>query len=224
MEPEEKKVRIIIAEDHDIFALGLKVAIQTCPQYHVFEEVKSGTDLVEKAKATDFDLLIVDYVLPDISGLDAILEIRKVKPDTKSIIISSAKDPRLSTLFKEHGVNGYIFKSELRSTILVGISEVLAGKSYFSEPSEIAVKTYEPMDGPNPFKNLTPKELEVLVFIVKGFSNSEIGKKLDISTRTVETHKRNIDIKMDKLPRTQLARLAYLWKVVSDDELVSIHR
>ena len=224
MNTEETKIKIIIAEDHDIFALGLKVAIQSCPEYEVFAEVKCGTDLVTQAKTSSFDLLIVDYVLPDISGLDAILEIKKEKPDTKSIIISSAKDPRLSSLFKENGVNGYIFKSELRSTILVGIREVLSGNSYFSLPSEIAVKTHEPMDGPNPFKSLTPKEIEVLILIVKGFSNSEIGDKLAVSTRTVETHKRNIDIKMGKLPRTQLARLAYLWKIVSDEELVSIHR
>ncbi|MCB1191370.1 MAG: response regulator transcription factor [Leptospiraceae bacterium] len=220
----DKLKKIIIADDHEIFRLGLKVAIEKSPDWNVVGEAESGEELLEIIKKEYCDIIIVDFVLPGMNGIQTILKTKEQHPNLKSIIISSSRDPRLLTMSKEYGINGYIFKTEVRNTILTAIQSVLAGDSYYSNVDEVPVVPNKKPDAANPFRNLSPKELEILKLTVKGYSQKETSEKLNISIRTVETHRRNISEKVGKLPTPKLVRLAYIWNVVQDDELVSIHK
>lgn len=219
----EEAKKIIIADDHEIFRLGLKVAIEKSPNWKVVGEATSGEEMLKMVEKEDCSIIVVDFVLPGINGIQTIIKAKEYKPELKSIIISSSHDPRLIEKSKESGVNGYVFKTEVRDSIVSAIETVFSGENYFSKTEETPEQTKKNLDAPNPFKRLSPKELEVLKLTVKGCSQKETAERLGISIRTVETHRRNITEKVGKVSIPELVRLAYIWNIVKDDELVSIH-
>ena len=129
----------------------------------------------------------------------------------KIIVISSLADKTLAATLREKNVNGYLFKSDARSHINQAIQKILKGENFYSEPSSVEFSKLESLV--NPLESLTEKEKEIIRYIAKGYKNVNIAKELNISPRTVEAHKRNVDMKIGKLTKTQITKLVENWKL-----------
>ena len=127
-------------------------------------------------------------------------------------LLSSLKEKKLFTTLKEKNVNGYIFKSEAKQVIKDAIQKILKGEEFYSQLGDLELERFE--SSTDPFETLTEKELEIVRNIAKGLRNKQIAEELKISSRTVEAHKRNIDMKLGRIPKAQLKNLALKWKLV----------
>ncbi len=221
-------VRIMIADDHELIILGLKSVIQMNPEWEVISAVQTGVQCINALSVRECDLLLVDYVLPDMTGIEIIEKVKPRYPDLKFMIISASFDRRLLEKVKEAGINGYLNKAEIGSTVAYAINEVLSGRNYYSEITESwmrkeGVSADAGRQAPGPFSKLTSREIEIVKLLTSGKSQKEIADILGIAAKTVEVHKYNIHLKMGRVPDAELTRLAYVWKLISDPSLISIH-
>ncbi|MDX1958578.1 MAG: response regulator transcription factor [Leptospiraceae bacterium] len=211
---ESKKVRIILAEDHEIFRLGIKLILDSEENLEVVAEVGNGNELMEAIEKVESDLIISDYLMPGLDGVSSLLIIKQLYPSIKTILLTSVEEPFLQELAFENSIQGYIFKSQSKEEILEAIHVVLDGKIYYS--SKFSSQENIQTSGESPFNKLTKKESEIVWLLSKGFSRAEVCKELQISIKTLETHRTNISSKTNTRSIAQLIRLAYLWGLVTN--------
>ncbi|MBP7280752.1 MAG: response regulator transcription factor [Leptospiraceae bacterium] len=205
------KIKVLLFDDHEVFLEGMKFVLTENTHYTV-DSVLTEDNFREKISRENYKVFILDFVVPGTNMLDIISLIQEKLPDAKIIVLSSLKDRKLYKTLKERKVNGYIFKSEARLVILQAIETILKGNEFYSDPENAEIEKIESFG--NPFDAVTEKEIEIIRYIVKGVSNKKIAEALNISARTVEAHKRNIDMKLGKLSKAQLIKLAEKWKLV----------
>lgn len=205
------KIKVLLFDDHEVFLEGMKFVLTENAHYAV-DSVLTEENFREKISRENYKVFILDFVVPGTNMLDIIFLIQEKFPDAKIIVLSSLKDRKLYKTLKERNVNGYLFKSEARLVILQAIEKILKGEDFYSDTENTEIEKIESFG--NPFDTVTEKEIEIIRYIVKGISNKKIAEALNISARTVEAHKRNIDMKLGKLSKTQLIKLAEKWKLV----------
>lgn len=204
-------VKILIFDDHEVFLDGMNFALKDNENF-LIDLVLTESDFRDKVSKSKYDIFILDFVIPGTDTLGLINSIREENKDSKVIVLSSLKEKKLISSLKELNVNGYIFKSEAKKVIQEAIQKILNGEEFYSILNE---KEFESIDSfGDPFSDLTAKELEIVRFIAQGFSNKRIAEELKISSRTAEAHKRNIDMKLGRIPKAQLKNLALKWKLV----------
>lgn len=206
-----EKIKILILDDHEVFLDGMKFAL-TEKEDFVVDTVLTESMFMEYLGRQDYQIFILDFMIPGTNTLDLISNIRIQKPKSKIIVLSSLKEKKLFTSLKEKNVNGYIFKSEAKQVIKDAIQKILKGEEFYSQLGDLELERFE--NSTDPFETLTEKELEIVRNIAKGLSNKQIAEELKISSRTVEAHKRNIDMKLGRIPKAQLKNLALKWKLV----------
>ncbi len=206
-----EKIKILILDDHEVFLDGMKFAL-TEKEDFVVDTVLTESMFMEYLGRQDYQIFILDFMIPGTNTLDLISNIRIQKPKSKIIVLSSLKEKKLFTNLKEKNVNGYIFKSEAKQVIKDAIQKILKGEEFYSQLGDLELERFE--SSTDPFETLTEKELEIVRNIAKGLSNKQIAEELKISSRTVEAHKRNIDMKLGRIPKAQLKNLALKWKLV----------
>ncbi|MBP9886610.1 MAG: response regulator transcription factor [Leptospiraceae bacterium] len=206
-----EKIKILILDDHEVFLDGMKFAL-TEKEDFVVDTVLTESMFMEYLGRQDYQIFILDFMIPGTNTLDLISNIRIQKPKSKIIVLSSLKEKKLFTTLKEKNVNGYIFKSEAKQVIKDAIQKILKGEEFYSQLGDLELERFE--SSTDPFETLTEKELEIVRNIAKGLRNKQIAEELKISSRTVEAHKRNIDMKLGRIPKAQLKNLALKWKLV----------
>lgn len=199
--------KILILEDHEVFLEGLKSIIQRIPNL-LADLVLNLESLNQKILNENYDLILMDYMVPNVNPLKLIQELKEKFLNVKIVVITSLNDDKLKSNLVELDIEGYILKSESSIEIEFAIKKILNGEKYFSNLSSF---DFAPIE--NPFKKLTSKEIEFVKLISEGFKNKEIAKKLNISVRTVEAHKRNIDHKLGKISKVKMNNLIQYWKV-----------
>jgi two-component system capsular synthesis response regulator RcsB len=177
--------KVIVADDHDIFTLGLRIGIERDPFFHVIKEANSGEEVLAFLAKNECDLLVCDYMLPGMDGVKVLSQAKKLKPNIKTILLSSLEKFELQTLCEKNKIDAYLFKSEARSKILEIANLVFQNQKF--RP----IQTTE-VNQDNPFLRLTSKELETLRFWMVGKSMEDTGANMKISYKTVETHRANI--------------------------------
>ena len=209
-----RKLRILLADDHQMIREGLKAILNGEPDMEVVAEADNGAAAVTQASEIHPDVIVMDVSMPKLSGLKATAAIRSSSPASKVIALTRhAEGAYLQELLKA-GANGYVLKQSRASELPHAIRSVAMGGTYI-DPA-IAGKVLAPAHrqprarGAQPYSALSPREEEVLRLVSCGYANKEIANRLTLSVKTVETHKANAMQKLGLASRLELVRFAVL--------------
>ncbi|GAB3558334.1 response regulator [Spirosoma fluminis] len=179
---------ILIVDDHLLFAEGVKFLIEHAIRYEVAGIVHTGSAVAPFLASHSIDIVLLDIDLPDISGFDLVKLIRHQHPHTKVIALSMLHDLHAIQRMMEAGAAGYCIKSAGQEELFTAIENVCAGGNYLPA-AYFKLLTAQKRNGE---RLLTDRETEVIQFISRGSTTNQIASKLFLSTRTVETHRKNI--------------------------------
>jgi DNA-binding NarL/FixJ family response regulator len=210
MEPKSKRTRVLIADDHHIIIEGIKSALHDHPEFEVVGEAYDGLQAAELIKSLKPEIVIMDISMPELDGVDATTEIKKSFPDVRIIIFTMYCDGRVGLLLRA-GVSGYVTKDEPISNLLLALESVRTGGTYFSKSALAVIQNLmkKPREGEkDPFDKLSMREREIFLLLADGFSVKHAARKLNISPKTVETHKYNLLEKLKVSSTTELTKIA----------------
>lgn len=209
----DRRIKVILVDDHHIVLDGLESLLQQEPEFQVLASLHSGEEVLEMLKTQQPNILLTDFSLPGISGIDFVRQVKKLYPQVKIIVLSMHDEAHIIKSVLKEGVDGYLLKNIQHSELKSAIRHVAQGLPYVSpEVTRLLMdEMNKPKDEP---ELLTDRELDVLRLIAKEFSNKEIADKLFISERTVETHRKNIFRKTKTSSLVGLIKFAYEHKMV----------
>jgi two-component system nitrate/nitrite response regulator NarL len=197
--------RIVLLDDHTLFRVGLSAIIKNEPGFEVVGEYSKFSQLKPLIPTLAADIVFVDISLSEESGLDVAKYIKNVNPKLKVVILSSHKEEFYVINALEAEVDGYIHKDVEPQELVKGVYKVLKGDTFFSlEISGLLINNLYNRPKGVPF--LTQKEKEVIRYLMEGFSSKEIADKMDISPRTIETHRANVLNKFHLKNTTELIK------------------
>jgi two-component system response regulator NreC len=200
-------VRVLLADDHRIFRDGLRTLIDKETGMEVVAEAENGRKAVNLAEKLAPNVIVMDVTMPDMNGIEATRNIMAGLSHVKVIGLSIHSDRRFVLGMLENGASGYLLKDCAFSELAVAIRKVTTGHTYLSPSiAEVVVKGYLGKTHPFSLKThaLSPREREILQLIAEGLSAKEIAAHINLSIKTVETHRRNI---MEKLNMHNIAGL-----------------
>ena len=203
-------IRVLIADDHAVVREGMRGLISSEPGMEVVAEARDGLETVQRVRAVQPDVILVDLVMPRMDGIQAIGEITAEFPDSRILVLTSfADDDKVFPAIKA-GALGYLLKDSSPQELLDAIREGDRGESAVHPmiARKLSRERSEPASLPPADEPLTEREVEVLRLVAQGLSNEEIGNRLFISERTVRTHVSNILGKLHLANRTQAALYA----------------
>jgi len=186
------KPRILIADDHKIFAAGLKRLLNE--DFEIAGVVEDGRQLVEAAEKFRPDAIVADISMPVLNGIDAVRRIKKAHPGIKVVFLTMHPDAAYAVSAFKEGASGYVLKNSAPDELITAIREGLKGRTYVTPMiAGKLLRAYEagsqPGDGTDASPSLSSRQREVLQLLAEGLSAKEIASILDISTKTVEYHK-----------------------------------
>ena len=194
-----QKLRLLIADDHDLVRKGVRAYLEERQGWEVVAEAASGREAVEKAKLVRPDVTILDLRMPDLNGLEATREILKAVP-TKVLIFTIYDSDQLIQESLKAGARGYVLKSDPGQTLLLAVEALRRNKTFLA--SEIAEKVLDVYLQPQPGQSrknihrnrspLTARQKEILHLIANGKTNQDVATALNISLKTVETHRADL--------------------------------
>jgi DNA-binding NarL/FixJ family response regulator len=204
-----EEIKILIADDHKMVREGLKALLSSQPDFTIIGEASDGHETVKKVKELEPDIVLMDISMPNLNGLEATRQIRRKFPKTKVLILTMHLNEEYIFQSLQLGASGYLLKENAAEDLISAIRSVQEGHSYLSPSiSKAVIDAYLRKritgKGGSPFEILTAREREILQMIAEGNTNKEIGKKLFISTKTVEAHRAHI---MNKLDIHEVAKL-----------------
>ena len=211
-----KQIRLLIADDHELVREGLRKVLEPRREWEVCGEAANGREAVEKAGQLRPDLVILDFSMPELNGLEAARQIRAALPRTEVIILTMHETDSLVRDVLAVGARGFILQSDAGRVLVQAVEAVLNGKPFFTaKVSEMVLQGYlnptEP--GAGEASQLTPREREIVQLIAEGKSSKEIGARLDISEKTVETHRTNLMRKLNLHSVSDVVRYAVRNKI-----------
>ncbi len=180
-------VSIIIADDHVIFRKGLRTVLNEIPFVKVIAEASDGNSLLKLMKKEEADIIFMDIRMPVMDGVEATKKVLEKHPDTSVICLTMHEEIGYFNKMIEAGAQGFLLKKTNKDQLEKAIKTVYEGGNYFDEEFVINPIYKNPVHTIQ--INLSDREKEVLELICKGFSNAEIGKKLNLSQRTIDGHK-----------------------------------
>jgi DNA-binding NarL/FixJ family response regulator len=206
---DTKKIRILLADDHNIMRRGLRLLLEKQPGFEVVSEASDGREAVERAEATNPDVAVLDIAMPNMSGIEAAQRITALLPHAGIIILSMHSDEGYVLRVLKAGAKGYLLKDSAENDLIEAIKAVSQGKAFFSpEISKLLAEDYvrevKKRGAEDSYELLTAREREILHLLAEGKSNKDIATSLNLSLYTVETHRRNLQ---DKLNLHSLAEL-----------------
>lgn len=176
------------------------------PPFEVVATASSGKAALEVIKSTEFDILITDYEMPDLSGQELVRAAKIAQPELRVIVLSMHDDPAVVRELLRSGVQGYILKKDTHRSVTEALQKVVEGKRFLSD--DIAnLLINSPEEGEKSV--LTTREVEILRLVAKEYSSRQIAEILFISERTVETHRKNILRKTGANTLVGLVKYAY---------------
>ncbi len=201
------QIKVLLADDHQIIIDGLKSLLQNTGDIVMAGEANNGREALRLLNILKVDVVLMDIDMPMMNGIEALKELKRTLPGIKVIILSMHQEAGMIKSLMAIGADGYILKSTSRDELIGAIRKVAGGQSYFS--SEVTISLLNTpqnnlSSSKQPVEMLTDREEEILKLIAEGFSNKEIGTKLFISHRTVDTHRTNL---MKKLNANNIAGL-----------------
>jgi two-component system response regulator NreC len=202
-------IRVLIVDDHAVFRAGLKLLIDAEDDLEAVGEAGTARDAVFQARALKPDVILMDVVMPDQSGLDVVPTLLHERPETKVLVLSMQDDPHYVRQAFANGASGYILKEAADTEVVAAIREVAAGSNYVHPAVGARLIAAETEEAKRAEEDpLSDREREVLRLLALGHTNQEISAQLFISVRTAETHRAHIMQKLRLSSRAELVRYA----------------
>jgi two-component system response regulator NreC len=202
-------IRVLIVDDHAVVRAGLAMLVGAQDDMEAVGEAGTAREAIFEARTTKPDVVLMDVVMPEQSGIDAVPQLLHELPEAKVLVLSMQDDPRYVRAAFEAGASGYVLKEAADTELVAAIREVAGGAQYVHPELGarlVAAETAERRraeDDP-----LSDREREVLRLLALGHTNQEIAKNLYISVRTAETHRAHIMQKLRLSSRAELVRYA----------------
>lgn len=203
-------ITIVLADDHELVRESVASLLREVPNFNIVSQCTNGRQLVKSVDRFHPNVVVTDISMPELNGIDAAKQIRKISPTTRIIALSVYNDEAYIRDMVKAGVSGYVVKSGATKDLIEAIRKGSRGKVYFSKSIADTAEIIQNSDSNDKNKSLTverpltSREREVLQLIGEGYSSAEIAAKLNICETTVKTHRNNL---MDKLDVRDVAGL-----------------
>ncbi len=206
------KIKVMIADDHALVREGISAFLRMSSDIEVVGEAADGLEAIEVAREINPDVILMDIAMPRLGGLEATIELKKICPNTKILIVTQYDDKEYVNRLLKAGVSGYILKRAAGTDLIAAIKAVSRGEFYlcpalasdvidgYLGKKEITVE--------EPYERLTDREKQVLKLIAEGHTHKEIADMLNISAKTVIAHQTNLTEKLGISSRSALIRFA----------------
>jgi len=196
-----KRIRIVLADDHQLFRRGLRVLLEQQPDLTVVAEAKDGREAVAAVESLKPEVLVIDIGMQNLNGIEAARQLTESESSVAIVILSMHSDEGYVLRALKAGAKAYLLKDSAEADLIRAIHAVADGKSFFSPAvSKVLLDDYmrklQRSGAEDAYDLLTPREREILQLVVEGKSNKEVANMLNLSVYTVETHRSNI---MEKL-------------------------
>jgi two-component system response regulator NreC len=202
-------VRVLIVDDHAVFRAGLRMLINAEADMEAVGEAGTARDAVFQARSLKPDVVLMDVVMPDQSGLEVVPTLLHERPEIKVLVLSMQDDPQYVRQAFANGASGYILKEAADTEVVTAIREVAAGNNYVHPTVGARLIAAETAEARRAEEDpLSDREREVLRLLALGHTNQEISAQLFISVRTAETHRAHIMQKLRLTSRAELVRYA----------------
>jgi DNA-binding NarL/FixJ family response regulator len=196
------KLRILVADDHEVIRQGVISLIKSQPGWEVCAQVANGRDAIDRAKELRPDVVTLDVGMPILNGIEATRQITKDNPCAKVLILTMADGDRVVHEALEAGARGFVLKSDASRDLIAAIDAVGRGNTFFTaRVSQTVLLGYLEYahggKGMDALSNLSPREREVIQLLAEGHSSKQVASRLGISSKTAETHRSNMMQKLN---------------------------
>ncbi|MDN2953856.1 response regulator transcription factor [Streptococcus suis] len=209
-------IRVMLVDDHEMVRLGLKSYLNLQPDVEVVAEASDGEEGLAKALEVKPDVVVMDLVMPKMTGVEATLGLLKEWPQAQIVILTSYLDNEKIYPVLEAGARGYMLKTSSADEILAAIRKVALGE--YAIETEVEKKVEHHKRHPDLHDDLTAREREILTLLAKGYDNQRIANESFISLKTVKTHVSNILSKLAVSDRTQAVVYAFQHGLVAQED------
>jgi len=205
-----KRLRVLLADDHRIVAEGLRRLLE--PEFDLVGVVEDGLALLEAAGKLKPDVIVADISMPELNGIDALEELRMTNPDVRVVILTMHRRLAYARKALDAGALGYVLKHSAPEELVVAVRAAAAGRTFVT--SELAGELMQSLKSSqdpvaDPTEQLTLRQREILRLLIDGHSAKAIANRLDISPRTVESHKYSMMESVGVSTTAELIRFAY---------------
>lgn len=211
----------MLVDDHSLIRKGIRLLLKGVADYSVTSEAASGEEALQLLRQEPVDIMLLDISMPGIGGLAIIEEAKNICPSLRILILSMHEDENYIRKAMRLGASGYIPKASADDELLDALHTVASGRFYLSKNAEQSLLTSMfsgAVDGErNPSQCLSPRELEVFEYMVHGYTITEIGELLNLSVKTIDTHKTKIMDKLGCKKRNELVKLALQYNLLKTD-------
>jgi DNA-binding NarL/FixJ family response regulator len=205
------EIRVIIADDHQMFIDGIKSLLRNEKHIRILSEVNDGKSALEAINTNTYDLLITDVSMGEMSGVELTKIVKHNFPELKVLVLSMHNEKQIISEILLAEAEGYVLKNTGKEELLLAINTIIAGDTFYSkEVLKLMLQSVtQNTKKEEATKDLTERELEIILLIVQEYSTPEIAELLFISPRTVETHRKNIMQKLNTKTIVGLMKFAF---------------
>lgn len=215
-----KKIKVLIVDDHKMIRDGIRTMLESQSRRYKFTitEAESGEEAIDKVHENSYDIVLMDYQLPNMNGADTVKSLVIYKSNIKILALSNYDEYTYITNIMKAGAMGYVLKNIGPDELIQAIETILAGKNYYA--NDVAIKLIDiessskKMFSASHDLGITKRELQILKMIVSEMTNDEIAKKLELGKRTVDSHRQNLLNKLRVKNTAGLVKCAYELKLV----------
>ena len=215
-------ISIILADDHPVVRRGMQALLESEQDFSIVGVASDGLEAVGLTERLKPDVVVLDLMMPGLSGLEVLRILRERSPRTRTVILSMYSSSAFVAQALQNGAVGYVLKECTEENLVRAVREAAAGRRFLSPPvTEIAIDAYieQSKTGPfDPHETLTPRQREVLQLAAEGKTNAEIASRLNISQRTVENHRATLMQRLGLQNQTELIRHAMRHGLIPVDE------
>jgi DNA-binding NarL/FixJ family response regulator len=210
-------VRVVIADDHTIVREGLKQLLLAAGSFEIAGEARDGFEVLKLAREKEFDVLLLDLSMPGKSGMDLIKQVKSERPRLRILVLSMHQEHQYAVRAIKAGASGYLTKDSASTQLVSAIEKVAGGGAFISAEvaEQLALGAMPQTEGP-PHASLSDREYQVFRMLVSGKAVSEIANELNLSVKTVSTHKARLMEKMGIDNPAELVRYAMKHRLVDD--------
>ena len=212
-------IRIVLADDHTILREGLKQVLSAASDLSIVGEARDGHEVLERVRELEFDVLLLDLSMPGKSGIELIKQVRAEKPRLRIMVLSMHQETQYAVRAIRAGASGYLTKEGASAQLVSAIRKVAGGGAFITDAvaEQLVLGAMPQTDGP-PHRLLSDREFQVFRLLVAGKTVSEIAGQLNLSVKTVSTHKARIMQKMSLSNPTELIRYAIQHGLIEDSD------
>lgn len=206
-------IRILLADDHTILRAGLRMMLNAQLDFEVVGEAQDGRQAIQEAQRLQPDVILMDITMPDMNGIEATRQIKKLLPETKVLILTMHEHDEYVFQALRAGASGYMLKEAADTDLISALRVIQNGQFYLSPTAQSVmvgdylqrVRTGEEKDS---YSSLTEREREILKLVAEGYTNNQIAERLIISPKTVDTHRTHVMDKLNLHSRAELVKYA----------------